>query len=85
MRAVAPPYPGAFFEINGECLTLLGSYFRNEEARQPQTRLYWQDGRCWADCRDGKRLCITQLGYNGALQDEAGFRTHFGDQLLLLP
>ena len=84
IRAVAPPYPGAFFEIDGERLTLLGSYFRNDSARQPHTRLYWEDGRCWADCLDGKRLCIIQLEYNGAALEEAGFRSRFGDQLLLL-
>jgi methionyl-tRNA formyltransferase len=85
IRAVAPPYPGAFFDINGERLTVLGSYFRNDAARQPNTRLYWDDGRCWADCHDGKRLCITHLGYNGELMDEAAFRARFGDQLLITP
>ena len=83
IRAVAPPYPGAFFDIDGERLTLLGSYFRNDVAHQPHPRLYWQNGRCWADCRDGKRLCITSLRYNDALLDEAGFRARFGEQLLI--
>ncbi|MBI3771102.1 MAG: formyltransferase [Gammaproteobacteria bacterium] len=78
IRAVAPPYPGAFTDIGGNRLQLLGSYYRDEAARETKTRLYWQDGRCWADCCDGKRLCLTTVAIDGQQLDIESFRRHFG-------
>ena len=71
-------YPGAFAEINGIRLQLLGSYYRGEAAQGSKARIYWQDGRCWVDCRDGKRLCLTSVAIDGQPLDAESFRRHFG-------
>ena len=83
IRAVAPPYPGAFFEQDGRRISILGSYFRNEAAQGPGPRIYWLDSVCWADCADGKKLRITRLDVDGKTIDEITFRTWFGTQLTI--
>lgn len=82
VRAVAPPYPGAFFEIAGHRLALLGSYWRGEKGRSEGPRLYWDGGRCYADCADGKRFEVTELKCDGERLTEDRFTTLFGVQLI---
>ncbi len=86
IRAVAPPYPGAFCDVPGDAearrLHLLGSYYRGEPARGDRARLYWERGRCHADCIDGERLLLTALALDGAPLDEAAFRARFGEEIL---
>jgi methionyl-tRNA formyltransferase len=84
IRAVAPPYPGAFFEARGKIVQVLGSYFRDEPAKGRGPRLYWENGRCRADCVNGKRLCLTRLAMDGQELNEAGFTKVFGNSELLL-
>jgi len=81
IRAVAPPYPGAFFETGGKTVQVLGSYFRDEPSRGDQVRLYWENGRCRADCADSKRICLTRLAVDGGELDEQAFKGFFGDEL----
>jgi methionyl-tRNA formyltransferase len=78
IRAVAPPYPGAFFIVKGFRLQVLGSYYRARPALGQAPRLYWQHGRCHADCVDGHRLELTALALDGRPLDEPGFRALFG-------
>ncbi len=84
IRAVAPPYPGAFTELagGGNRLQLLGSYYRNEPAKGAAPRIYWEQGACHADCIDGRRLRLTRLALDGEPLDEAAFRARFGARLL---
>jgi len=84
IRAVAPPYPGAFFDTQGIRLQVLGSYYRNRPATGQAARIFWQDGRCRADCSDGRQLELTDLAVNGEPLDEPGFRARFGTTELLL-
>lgn len=66
IRAVAPPYPGAFFDHNGQRIFLLGSFYSNEDAAHPgEVCIYWTDGNCYADCADGKRFRIERLECGG--------------------
>jgi methionyl-tRNA formyltransferase len=85
IRAVAPPYPGAFFDLDGVRVQVLGSYYRDEPAAGPGPRLYWLAGRCWADGSDGRRLCLTALALDGTPLDETGFRRRFGSGERALP
>ncbi|MCG6900604.1 MAG: formyltransferase [Gammaproteobacteria bacterium] len=78
IRAVAPPYPGAFFIIKGTRLQVLGSYYRALPALGQAPRLYWQDGHCRADCVDKRRLELTALAIDGKALDERGFQARFG-------
>ncbi len=66
IRAVAPPYPGAFFAYQGAIIQVLGSYFKGEPARHAlRPCLYWEGEHCWVDCRDGVRLQLTHLAMRG--------------------
>ncbi len=67
VRAVAPPFPGAFFELAANRVFV----FRTRlDARPPAHAaaapcLYAQEGRWYADCADGRRLLIEQLQIDG--------------------
>jgi methionyl-tRNA formyltransferase len=82
IRAVAPPYPPAFFDVGGHRLHLLGSYFRSEAA-QEQASLHWIDGRCYANCVDGQRIQITGLEIDHNAAGQAEFERLFGAELIL--
>ncbi len=67
VRAVAPPFPGAFTEVNGVKVNILETRLDAEPARYPHLGpcLYMSNGRWYADCADGRRLKILQLAVNG--------------------
>jgi len=84
IRAVAPPYPGAFFTARGKTVQVFGSYYREEAARGKEVRIYWENGHCRVDCLDGRRLCLTRLAVEGKDMDEMEFQRAFGSAELLL-
>jgi len=84
VRAVAPPYPGAFFDAGGRQIFVLGSYFRGLPARGTTPRLYWENGQAWADCADGRLLLITKLWLGESELTERRFEELFGVGLNLL-
>jgi len=63
VRAVAPPYPGAFTEVNGCRLAVLDTRIDAEPARYAARApcLYTAGDRWYADCVDGRRLEILKL------------------------
>jgi methionyl-tRNA formyltransferase len=67
VRAVAPPFPGAFTEVNGCRLALLETRVDAQPARYPARApcLYAADGEWYADCVDGRRLWIVRLAMSG--------------------
>ena len=75
VRAVAPPFPGAFTEVNGCRLAVLETRVDAEPARYLKQApcLYAADGEWYADCVDGRRLKILRLAMNGepVLPDDA--------------
>jgi methionyl-tRNA formyltransferase len=60
VRAVAPPFPGAFTELNGCRLAVFESRVDAGPARYPSRApcLYAADGEWYADCVDGRRLLV---------------------------
>lgn len=84
VRAVAPPYPGAWFEADGQYFRVLGSYWRGDIARSDRPRLYWDAGHCYADCADGKRFRILELEHGGRLLDARAFTEINGSDELYL-
>jgi methionyl-tRNA formyltransferase len=63
VRAVAPPFPGAFTDVNGCRLAVLETRVDDQPARYVGSGpcLYAAD-ECWyADCVDGRRLKILDL------------------------
>ena len=63
VRAVAPPFPGAFTEVNGCRLALLETRVDEEPVRYAAAApcLYAGDDAWYADCVDGRRLKILRL------------------------
>jgi methionyl-tRNA formyltransferase len=61
VRAVAPPFPGAFTDVAGTRMRVLRT--RLEPARTPQPGgpgLYFEGGQWFADCADGKVLRLLE-------------------------
>ena len=67
VRAVAPPFPGAFTEVNGCRLGVLQTRLDAQPVNYPDRIpcLYTDAGQWYADCADGRRLKILQLTANG--------------------
>jgi len=67
VRAVAPPFPGAFTEVGGCRLEVLETRIDHEPARHPKSVpcLYAADDAWYADCVDGRRLKIVRLAIDG--------------------
>ncbi len=61
IRAVAPPFPGAFGEYAGQVLRVLGSRYLDQPARHPLQApcLYIDGDDLQLDCCDGKQLTLT--------------------------
>jgi methionyl-tRNA formyltransferase len=67
VRAVAPPFPGAFTEVNGCRLEVLATRMDTHPLTYPTHApcLYSSEGSWYVDCIDGRRLKILQLSANG--------------------
>lgn len=67
VRAVAPPFPGAFTDLNGCRLAVLETRVDPGAVRYPARLacLYAAEGEWFADCADGVRLKIVQLAVDG--------------------
>jgi len=78
IRAVAPPYPGAFTDIGGQRLMVLGSWYGGELARGPAPRIYWEGERCYADLADGRRTRLTRVVSAGSEVSREAFTALFG-------
>ncbi|MCB1856825.1 MAG: formyltransferase [Gammaproteobacteria bacterium] len=85
IRAVAPPYPGAFSDLAGRRLQIYGSYWRGESGTGDNNRIYWQSGRCFVDCSDGKRIELSHIAVDGEPLDELAFLNIFGSELKVGP
>jgi methionyl-tRNA formyltransferase len=67
VRAVAPPFPGAFTEVNGCRLAVLETRVDALPSRHGGRApcLYAEEGVWYADCADGRRLRIVRLEMGG--------------------
>jgi methionyl-tRNA formyltransferase len=67
VRAVAPPFPGAFTEVNGCRLAILETRVDARPVMHPSAApcLYADGGEWFADCVDGRRLRILRLAIGG--------------------
>ena len=83
IRAVAPPYPGAFFNTGSHHVEVLGSYIIGERAAFGEPCIYFENGNFQADCSDGQRFMITYLVIDGSRADQVLFQRIFGHRLLL--
>jgi methionyl-tRNA formyltransferase len=86
VRAVAPPFPGAFTEVNGCRLAVLETRVDAQPVRYAAQApcLYAADGAWYADCVDGRRLRIVRLAMNGEPVPPAGVPPALAHQPLAL-
>lgn len=66
VRAVAPPFPGAFTDVSGCRVGVLETRLDPQPLKHPGQVpcLYTSEGTWYADCVDGRRLKILQLTVN---------------------
>jgi methionyl-tRNA formyltransferase len=78
IRAVAPPYPGAFFDIEGHRV-VVGTSLRKPllRPRGASPKLYVDNDMLLADCSDG---CVLQL-FDARVDGKAVLGTQFGARL----
>jgi len=69
VRAVAPPFPGAFTDVNGCRLAILKTRVDEQGVRHAGSApcLYAADGAWYVDCVDGRRLKILELAMDHEL------------------
>jgi methionyl-tRNA formyltransferase len=82
IRAVAPPFPGAFVEVGSRRVTFGSSRLTGAPARYPAAApcLYASDGQLFMECQDGVRLLIGSVHVDGTALDGRGFQARFGTQ-----
>ncbi|MCF8149532.1 MAG: formyltransferase [Burkholderiaceae bacterium] len=90
IRAVAPPYPGAFFDTANSRVRILRS-IHADSAQNPRfgrPTLYSHDARLFAECADGQilRLLAVELGGATRVPLSAGdpFKSIFGNSAVPL-
>jgi methionyl-tRNA formyltransferase len=80
IRAVAPPFPGAFGSCGHSTLRALGSLYLEQAARHQQAApcLYTESGALHVDCLDGRRLTLTVAELEGEPLTPAALLAHYG-------
>ena len=81
MRAVAPPYPGAFCTAAGRTLRLLRTFSTGErDATTGSPALLARDSELHLRCADGGVLHVLQAELGGAPFDAAAMRSALSAQ-----
>lgn len=80
IRAVAPPFPGAFADVAAGRLGFAGSHWTDEPAAHPEHApcLYREGTSLYLDCIDARRLRIAGVALDGERLDAAAFTHRFG-------
>ncbi len=80
IRAVAPPFPGAYVAVANRRVVFVSSRLTGEPGRHPDAApcLYATDRQLFMDCRDGVRLLIGGVRLDGAELDGREFQMRFG-------
>jgi methionyl-tRNA formyltransferase len=86
VRAVAPPYPGAFTDVGGKRLRILRTRLLAEERGEPgAAHLYAANGRCYAACADGGVIELLELELDGQPVSAQEFTQTIGDRRIAVP
>ena len=78
VRAVAPPYPGAFTDIEGRRLTIHRTRLLAERGVAAEARLEIEPPDAFVACADGGRLRILAMALDGRPADAALLRQRLG-------
>ncbi|HEY6239691.1 MAG TPA: formyltransferase [Burkholderiales bacterium] len=83
VRAVAPPYPGAFSELDGKRLRVLRTRLcAGKRTERAAGSLFAESGRCYASCANGELLEILELELDGQPLSARDFAIRIGDRKL---
>lgn len=85
VRAVAPPYPGAFARIAGRTLTVLRTWSHDERGPRQQRALFVDAGTVKYRGNDGDVLTIVTAGVDGELLTATSFASLFGATQVAIP
>ena len=80
VRAVAPPYPGAFTQLRERTLRVLATRLLEGGPPRGEPALWARDGRCFASCGDGALLELERLELDGKPFAAADFLAIFGER-----
>ena len=70
VRAVAPPYPGAYTRLSGKPMRVLKTLIEHRRQGRGQGPVFYCDnGRCYAECGDGKLLRILAVELDGKVMN----------------
>ena len=83
IRAVAPPYPGAFSEAEGLPLRILRALPAANAGRAAAPLLHWRDGSVYALCHDGA-LKLLEFELGDDIASAEGFHRSYGERSLTL-
>ncbi|MGE5616770.1 MAG: formyltransferase [Bacillota bacterium] len=78
VRAVAPPYPGAFTEIGGRRLGIDRTRLLDDLQPTDGARLVLEEGRAIVECEDGGRLVVLECRLDGHAADARLLRQRLG-------
>ncbi len=78
VRAVAPPYPGAFTDLGGRRLRIDRTRVLDERGAAAPARLRIADTHAIIECVDGGHLHILEMALDGHECDARGLLQHFG-------
>jgi methionyl-tRNA formyltransferase len=68
VRAVAPPYPGAYTLLAGKPVRVLKTLLESQRQRRAAVPVFYcENGRCYAECGDGKVLRILAFEFDGRM------------------
>lgn len=84
VRAVAPPYPGAFAMIGGRRLCLLHTIYTDRKAAPGAATLFTTDGRLYLRCADGGMLKVAAATIDGQPLTPENFGSVCGSDALVL-
>jgi methionyl-tRNA formyltransferase len=80
IRAVAPPFPGAFLDVGGHRVVFASSRLSAQEAAHPDLApcLYAMAGELFMECQDQVRLHIGSVIIDGSAVGGREFQERFG-------
>jgi methionyl-tRNA formyltransferase len=84
VRAVAPPYPGAFTMLGGQRMRLLRTRLAPDKSAPAAPTLRFDGEHLVVRCADGGILRVIDCDLDGVVLDAAAFAEHFGREPIAL-
>ncbi|MHB1676743.1 MAG: formyltransferase [Sulfuriferula sp.] len=85
IRAVAPPYPGAYTSLLGKPLRVLSSRIINQISNNgAKSELFCDNHGCYVLCGGGGTIQLLRLEWDGELVNPAELVRNIGDKAILL-